>query len=63
MFTFCSLCFLFFLVGFVVSCSVGLSLVFNFFFIKSLLKFYGVCFDVSGCFNRIFYVHWAESVG
>ena len=45
--TFCSLCFIF-LVGFVVSFSVGLSLVFIF-FIESLLEFYGV--------------HWVESVG
>ena len=62
-------CVSFFLVGFVVSFSVGLSLVLIF-FIKSLLEFYGVCFDVGGCFIRIFrccfnriYVHWAESVG
>ena len=52
-------CFIF-LVGFVVSISVRLSLVLIFF--KSLLEFYGVCFDVGGCFNRIFYVHWTESV-
>ena len=32
------------------------------FLMKSLLEIYGVCFDVGGCFNRI-YVHWAESVG
>ena len=61
-------CFIF-LVGFVVSFSVMLSLVFFFFIIKSLLEFYDVCFDVGGsfirilydCFNRV-YVHWAESV-
>ena len=56
-------------VGFVVSFSVGLSLIFIF-FMKSLLEIYAVCFDVSGCFIRIFcdffnriHVHWAESVG
>ena len=34
-----------------------------YFFIKSLLEFHSVYFDVDGCFNRIFYVHWAESIG
>ena len=45
--------------------------IYLFFFIKSREEFYGVYFNVGGCFirifygcfNRIFYVHWAESVG
>ena len=62
-------CVSFFGVGFVVSFSVGVSLI-SIFFMKSLLEIYAVCFDVGGCFIRIFsgcfdriYVHWAESVG